>query len=102
MNSGKLQEYVLAHTTRGECECGQCLVSNGTDEKPTGHTVNVTFFTVGLKGKPNTDEFLSLLKEDLPLFMPLFAMQDYITLGALLGDQGLALRFMALGHLLKV
>lgn len=97
----ELWAYVRKHTTRGDCQCGLCAVSNGTDEKPTNHTINLTFFTVGMKDYPDVEEFKRLFKAVRPLPDSL-APLSYIELGAVLEDQGIALQTMALGHLLGV
>ena len=40
-----LIDYVLKHTERGECNCGQCL-DRGDKPDPVGHTVDLGFFKV--------------------------------------------------------
>lgn len=92
-----LIKYVMDHTLRGDCQCGQCI-TNSVKEKPIGHVVNMTFFKIGLKGKPNAKTLKIMSKENN--VMPTETEISYITLGSKIGGQDAALRYMALGHLL--
>ena len=94
-----LIQFVRKHTTRGACKCGLCVASDGTTEKPTGHTVNLTFFEVGMFGNPDAVMFQSLA-QDAGIMPPAGKEVSYIQLGGDIGDQGTALLTMGLGHLL--
>ena len=98
-----LVDYVLSHTDRGECKCGKCIdVGNKTD--PTGHTADLVFFKVALKGEPDADTFRRLTAEHRGEFgecNPFDGIDHgYMELGGWIGDQGLAMQYMALGTLL--
>lgn len=100
----ELIKYVQIHTVRGECQCGRCI-DKGNASDPEGHTVNMTFFKVGLKGDPDKEALLALIKAHRPSFgdaMDLFDGKEhnYIEIGGWIGDQGLAITFMGLGYLL--
>lgn len=106
----KLPDYVSAHTTRGECQCGKCC-DRGAAPDPTGHSVDTTFFKVAAtkdadQNSPTKAMFLGLTKAHHGEFAecdPLDGNEHgYIELGAWIGDQGLALQYMALGALLGV
>ncbi len=105
-----LTRYVLDHTERGECQCGQCI-----DKQPEkvikGHTVDMVFFKVAMINKPTVEEFKKLTKEwcywssDVLNIKvdPLDGKEhSYIELGAWIEDQGLAMQYMALGVMLGV
>lgn len=101
-----IREYVLYHTTRGECRCGKCL-DKGNSPDPVGHVVNIGFFTVGLSEYPaDVETFKKLTAEhagDFGEMNPLDGKEhSYIELGGWIGDQGLAMQYMALGTLLGV
>lgn len=99
-----LEQYVAGHTERGECKCGRCADSK---PDPTGHTVDTIFFKVAQKGECDRAEFIRLTEEhwlhnDVEC-IPLDGKEhSFIELGAWLGDQGLALQYMALGTQLGV
>jgi len=94
-----LIQFVRKHTTRGACQCGRCAVSGGTAEKPTNHTVSLTFFEVGMLGDPDAVMF-NTLAQDAGIMPPPGKEVSYIQLGGEIGDQGTALLTMGLGHLL--
>jgi len=100
-----LVEYVLAHTDRGECQCGKCVDSQGT-RQPEGHTVDMVFFKIAAKDNPDKAEFLRLTQEHQGEFGdvdPLDGKEhSYLELGGWIGDQGIAMQYMALGVLLGV
>jgi len=97
--STKLCEYIDNHTVQGECQCGECLdFSIGV--KPEGHTIDITFFKVGLNGDPNAEEFKKLCEEND--VMATEKEVGYMELGVKVYDQGRAMRMMALGHLLGI
>jgi len=107
-----IQEYVRNHTNRSACRCGKCI-----DAPPPGpertveigrmlaaHTVNMYFFDVSARGEPTAEEFVNLTKAcrgEFEEVNPLDGEEhSYIQLGGWIGDQGLAMQYMALGHLL--
>lgn len=99
-----LQEYVWAHTQRGDCQCGLCCDVQGLPE-PTGHTVDMVFFRVSAIDSPDLETFKTLTKESIQgefcSCNPLDGREhSYLELGAWIGDQGLAMQYMALGELL--
>lgn len=98
-----LHEYIISHTERGECKCGQCIdVGDKPDQQ--GHTADLIFFKVAAKGLLDSDEFARLSREHRGEFGacdPFDGKEHgYMELGGWLGDQGIALRYMALGKLL--
>jgi hypothetical protein len=96
----KAIEYVMKHATRGACQCGKCIVSNGTEQAPEGKTINLTFFEVGQCGG-NREEFEALFREAFPEWFD-GEEHNYINEGAEVGDQGLCMMAFGLGHLLGV
>lgn len=100
-----IQEFVMNHTIRGECKCGQC-VDVGTKPDPTGHTVDMVFFKVAPVGEPSAEEFEAITKNTRGEFTscdPLDGKHhNYIELGGWIGDQGLAMMYMGLGTALGV
>jgi hypothetical protein len=94
----QLIEYIEKHTDRGECQCGRCF-DKGPDREAPPHSVNVHFFWVSARENPTKAELLKRLAAEYPDMDRLRAGPSYIELGALLGDQGLALRLIALGKL---
>lgn len=100
-----LADYVMDHTDRGECQCGQCI-DKGDKPDPVGHTVDVQFFKVAVVNDPTPEDLIKVAKEQKGEFGdcdPLDGKEHgYIELGGWLGSQDLALRFMALGTSLGV
>ena len=98
----KLGEYVINHTIRGACTCGKCCDAPEKPEtkQPEGHTVNLTFFKVSAKGG-DKEEFLSLVQQEYPQWLD-GKEHSYIEIGGDMGDQGIALLTIGLGHLLGV
>lgn len=100
-----LVKLVIESTDRGECKCGRCC-DVGTKPDPTGHTVNMVFFVVSKRGEVKLEDFLRLTTEHKGEFGPCNpldgAEHSYLELGGWIGDQGLALQYMALGVLLGV
>ena len=97
----ELAKYVYDHTERGECKCGKCLDA-GRAPDPTGHTIDMVFFKVAAINKPDIDEFKRLTAEEkygeFAVVDPFDGKEhNYMELGAWIGDQGLALLYMALG-----
>lgn len=98
-----LAEYVVNHTERNACRCGKCIDS-GEDRQLQGHTVNMYFFDVSACNNPTPEEFVKLTKAHRGEFGdvdPLDGKEhSYMELGGWIGDQGLAMQYMALGQLL--
>lgn len=98
-----LPRYVIEHTERGECNCGLCL-DRGESPDPQ-HAIDTGFFKVALKNSPDLATFLTLTRAHIGDFAECDPMDGkehgYMELGAWLGDQGVALRYMALGHMLE-
>lgn len=97
-----LEEYVMLHAERGECKCGQCI-DKGDRPDPTGHTVDMFFFTVAAKGEPSADTLRELIRAHKGHHCDLDPLDggehSYLQVGGWIGDQGLAMMFMALGAL---
>lgn len=105
-----LTQYVIAHTSRGECQCGRCA-DKGNAPDPVSpipdhrfdHTADMIFFKVCIQNDPKKDELKKLISEHKGAFneVDLFDGQEhnYMELGGWIGDQGLALQFMALTSL---
>lgn len=98
-----LFDYILNHTDRNACRCGNCIIS-GENKPMVGHTVNMYFFDVCAKNDPNKDEFVKLIDEHQGEFgLNLFEGEhSYLQVGGWLGDQGVGMQLMALGKLLGV
>lgn len=99
----ELNQYVLSHIERGACTCGRCPdgPENPEDKQPQGHTVNLTFFKVSLKGDPKPEEFKALVEKVVPNVFD-GEEHNYMNLGGELGDQGAALILIGMGKLLGV
>lgn len=100
-----LGEYVVRYTERGECQCGVCI-DKGDKPDPKGHTADLMFFKVAKKDGATAEEFVRLSKEHAGEFGPCDPFDGkehgYMELGGWIVDQGLAMMFMGLGHLLGV
>ena len=100
-----LIEYVQKHTARGECKCGRCI-DKGNKSDPEGHVADLMFFKISAKDEPTAEEFTKLAKAHQGEFEKVDPFDgeehSYLQLGAWIGDQGLAMQFMGLGHLLGV
>lgn len=101
----RIGTYVMDHTERGECRCGQCI-DRGDAPDPTGHSVDLIFFPVSARNEPDADTFRRLTREHKGEFTDVDPFDGqghgYIALGAWIGDQGLAMQYMGLGALLGV
>jgi hypothetical protein len=94
--SRELVDYVIAHTIQGPCQCGKCNDFN-KDVNVRGD-VDLTLFKVDKKGAPSKEKLKALCEaNDL---MATEVEVSYVALGNRMGNQGLALRLMALGHIL--
>jgi hypothetical protein len=96
-----LTKYVYDNTERGECKCGKCIDS-GNSPDPTGHTIDMVFFKVAVDDGASIDTFKELTEGnqdgDFCSLNPLDGKEhNYMELGAWIGDQGLAMMYMALG-----
>lgn len=101
-----LADYIIAHTVRGECQCGR-RIDKGNAPDPTGHTADLYFFKVALKDNPDAETLrkLALAHRSEGRYVEQVNPFDgkehnYIALGGWIGDQGLALQFMGLCTLL--
>lgn len=94
----KLIEYIIAHTERGECQCGKCC-DKQPDREPTTHSVDMQFFWVSAKDNPTAEELRELLVSEYPDMERLRVGPSYLEIGGALGDQGIALLLIALGEL---
>ena len=100
-----LIQFVTYHTVRGECTCGKCIDVKNVAPTPVlfgAHTVNMEFFKVAFLNAPAKDEFVRLTKEHMKIASfevnPLDGQEhSYMELGGWIGDQGLAMLYMALG-----
>lgn len=96
-----LSEYVIKNAARGSCTCGKCCDAPSVSVKPGKHAVNLTFFEVSTNfaayAKPEI--FVNLAKAEYPKWFD-GKEHSYIEIGAAMGDQGLALMTIGLGHLL--
>lgn len=102
----KLWEYVQANAVRGACTCGKCIDAppSPEDKQPpdsVAHTVNMTFFKVARKESGDATEFVKLVEAEFPHWLD-GKEHSYLECGADIGDQGLALTAMGLGHVLGV
>lgn len=94
-----LTNYIIDHTERGECQCGECC-DKATDRAAPPHSMNVHFFWVSLKNEPSRRALDSLLKAEYPSPDRLKQGPSYIEIGAEVGSQDIALRLIGLGDLL--
>lgn len=105
-----ITEYVVQHTERTACRCGKCIDAPPEPEKTVDigsilvHTVNMYFFDVSAKNEPTAEEFKNLTNAHQSDFVdvnPLDGKEhNYMEIGAWIGDQGVAMQYMALGELL--
>ena len=101
----KLWQYVIKHTTRGQCTCGKCIDSPLTAHpelkdkyQPQGHTADVMFFKVAIRDSPDRETFLGLVRAEQPHWLD-GKEHNYLEMGGDMGDQGIALTTQALGSL---
>lgn len=103
-----LIDYVHAHTSRGECGCGSCI-DKGDKPEPgwfSPHVIDMVFFRVAMVGEPSAAEFRLLTSAHRGEFLDTDLLDGrghhFIEVGGWIGDQGLAMRYMALGAMLDV
>lgn len=96
-----LADYVMRYSERGACQCGRCADAppNPADHQPIGHTADVMFFKVRAAEGACTESMRALVECEAPACLD-GREHGYIEIGALVGDQGLALQLMGLGALL--
>jgi len=98
-----LATFIMNNTERGECKCGACI-DVGDKPDPQGHTVDMVFFKAAKKNGATADEFKRLTAEHKGCFGDVDPFDgkehNYMELGGWIGDQGLAMQYMALGVLL--
>ena len=96
----KLAMYVMEHAVRGACTCGKCIdaPANPKEHQPNGHTVSLTFFKVAALNA-RKDELLELVRKEYPALLD-GQEHNYLEMGAKLGDQGIALMLIGLGHVI--
>ena len=97
-----LQEYVIRHTLRGSCTCGKCVDAPDQRQIPPGHTIDVGYFKVAIRNNPDVETFKELIRHTPGSYQPLNPFDgqphNFMEVGGWLGDQGVALMFMALGE----
>ncbi len=97
----ELREYVTNHIERGECTCGLCSDAGNPEDQPAGHIVDIIFFKCKAVNEPDADRLKELIAQsfegDFGNCRPLDGKEhNYMELGGWIGDQGLAMMFMAL------
>lgn len=92
---GMLREYVNEHV--------RCFDAPKNPElhQPSGHTADLMFFKVALKGSATKETFLSKVVAEYPHWLD-GKEHGYLEIGANVGDQGLALMTMGMGKVLGV
>jgi len=99
-----LNNYVRLHVQRGACRCGQCIDAPKNPElkQPQGtHTADMIFFSVSAIENPDKEDFIALVRAEFPRWLD-GEEHNYLEMGGDMGDQGIALMTMGLGHILKV
>lgn len=107
-----LDDYVRKTAVRGICLCEDCVESTLNPKKEENvrnrrgsHDVNLTFFSVSInddaKETANAKDFKDLVIKEYPHWLD-GKEHSYIEIGAEMGDQGIALLTIGLGHLLGV
>lgn len=102
-----LSEFVRAHTERGECRCGKCADAGPAENRPRGHTVDLHFFKVALRGDESPERLAAELRAlseshngEFGDVNPLDGIEhNYIEMGAWLGSQEGAFLYMGLAAL---
>jgi len=94
-------EYVRDNAIRGDCVCGMCIDAPFNPKQPSEHTIDMAFFKVAKSESANADDFKNLVEEEFPHWLD-GEEHNYIQMGSEIGDQGLAIMAIALGHLLGI
>lgn len=99
----ELYEYVTTYATRGACTCGKCIDApkNPEEKQPKGHSVNLTVFKVAMNDGADRAAFLLLVQTEHPHWLD-GKEHNYLQVGGDMGDQGIALMTIGLGHLLGI
>ena len=92
-------EYVQKNVSRGDCKCGTCIDGTDDPKQPFGHTADLVFFEVTKTEDADAETFKALVEAEYPQWLD-GGEHNYIQIGGEIGDQGLALMAMGLGHLL--
>ena len=102
MSLSELQKFIVNHTIRGECRCGQCIDNSGKDIQPCGNTADLVFFKVAARNSPVATKLKELIaslpKDDVDLLDG--HEHSYLEIGAWIGDQGIAMTLMGIGSIL--
>lgn len=97
-----LLTYIKDHTARGGCVCGNC----DYDAIPDGVIIDLTFFKVGICGKPNAETLINLIKNyDGPANIDLFDgfRHSYFDIAEWLGgNRELSLLLIGMGAILGI
>ena len=105
-----LTDFVMANARHGACTCGKCIDSTHNPRstaspevslRTNAHVVNLTFFEVSKNPTTDKDVFLKMVKAEHPEWLD-GRDHSYLEIGSTMGDQGLALMTIGLGHLLGV
>jgi len=101
-NMDKLARFIEENTLRGACQCRKCVdaIEHPEEEQPD-HGVNLTFFRVAATDLTRGDELRVLVQEEYPDLLD-GREHNYMEIGATIGDQGLALMLIGLGHVLGI
>lgn len=95
------QKMIKDYGIRGACCCGSCVDAPDTPQEHQPEGVNLTFFRVGVRGGLTAEEFKKTVEAEFPHF---FNGQEhsYLQVGGDIGDQGMALTLIGMGHQLGV
>jgi hypothetical protein len=108
-----LAKFVVEQCIRGDCICRECIDASEKFQ-PNGHSVDVHFFKVVMRKSELTsadkeiikNNFIILIKNHKGIYKDIDIFNggeyDFIEIGAWIGDQGIALTFMAMGELLGI
>ncbi len=98
-----LADYVQTFAERGACTCKRCIDApeNPKEKQPGGHTINLIFFSLKAKDGVDKKVFEKMAKEEYPQWFD-GNEHSYLQVGGEMGDQGIALMTIGLGHLLNV
>jgi len=108
-----LVDYIVDHSIRGACNCGQCVPPAKTvipiPPIPAAHSANLVFFPVALNqdSPPSMEALVKLIQNNYhginDSLNPLDgAFHSFFEIGSWIGDQALALRLIGMGTLLNI